>query len=224
LIMRIALCLFTLAAACGTPVRRAPANEKHAESPASRPCPRDLAQRLGEDDANPLEIVACVAGNFPRPGWAAAYRKMGAQDRIGLAILDGAGLVTGGTSAMTFGGIITADLDGDGVDELIADTGASAMFGDEIHVTRRIVALALRGDQVAAIGEDAPPFTTIMPYGSLETLYECRASHELERDPGRGMRLVLKVQEEVGHRDDRSCPAPGRHAYRLVGDKLVEVK
>ena len=80
-------------------------------------------------------------------------------------------------------------------------------------------------DELKELDDASVNFLEIKDGGAMEPLYACTGKHELERAPnGRGMRLVVTYDAEVGHREGLTCPAEGRHTFRLAGDKLVEVK
>jgi hypothetical protein len=208
-------------------------------------CPpeSDLAARLRELWQVPLDaridIAGCARGHFGRGGWLIdAFIDVAdeeSEERIEVLAVDGSGIIAmldpdGVRTADRFDigagdGWEAADLDGDGIDELLQleerfDVGVHstvlAVFRIDGAAIREVGRLHLAFDNHGAKAITAP------------RIVSCTGQHALA-DGGNGAHHILvegaigKSGRQAGGTVSMSCPLPGSHRYRLIGGKLEEV-
>ncbi|MGN6111384.1 MAG: hypothetical protein ACTHU0_40190 [Kofleriaceae bacterium] len=160
-------------------------------------------------------VVRCTAGTFPEPGYF--VEALGSRDesiRIGVLAADRVTELVPfverrlgvATSVLDYA---AADLDGDGIDEVLETWRRSAhgpMGSDNWVVVRRI-----ENKQFAEI--QGPHLSVYFP-----DLGNCTASTRLE-----GRTLVVEVESASGI-PPSACLSIGRHAFAMRDGALVEVK
>jgi hypothetical protein len=208
-------------------------------------CPpeADLAWRLRElwqvpPDAK-VDVAGCARGHFGRAGWLVdAFIDSGdeeSEERIEVLAVDGSGVIAmlepdGVRTADRFDvgagdGWEAADLDGDGVDELLQleerfDVGVHstvlAVFRIEAAAIREVGRLHIAFDNRGAKAITAP------------RIVSCSGQHALA-DGGNGARHIVvegaiaRSGRQASGTANSSCPLRGPHRYRLVDGKLEEV-
>lgn len=206
-------------------------------------CPpdADLAPRLRElwdvpPDAR-LDLAGCARGHFGRPGWLVdAFIDTGdeeSEERIEVLAADGSGVIAALAPAAvraverldTGAGWEAADLDGDGVDELLqvqeyfqtaVRSTALAVYRVEGAVIREVATLALAFDNHNAKAISA------------SRIVACHGQHTLADGGNRSHHILIegaiaKSGRQAGGTVGANCPLPGAHRYRLVDGKLEEV-
>lgn len=210
-----ALATVVLVGACGggsspttTP---SPGNEDHTVAPTTQPCPSN--DRLLADVAPATEIDACVPGQFGRPGWAIAARvtdeeSMEATRYLVLVDTEHARIAEAAPepidprSDAAPVAVSVADLDADGVDEVLAiiaraEGGIEEEFLDVWQVA----------DQLVAVG------TIVLRYASPDGAH-CTTSFEI--DAGR-----IVTRTETQNDPNQTCGEPGERPLRLLDGALV---
>lgn len=209
-------------------------------------CPResDLVPRLRElwqvpPDAS-IDIAACTRGRFPAPGWLIdAFIDTSDEDseeRVEILSTDGSGIVAAvdpGSAPPTDrfdtgagDGWEAADLDADGVDELLqlqernqvaVRSTTLAIFRAERAVLRQVGWLRLAFDNK---GQKAI---------SNSRIVQCSSQYALSDGPD-GTRHILiegtiiQIGRQSRATAETHCPPPGSHRYRLASGALEEVK
>ncbi len=208
-------------------------------------CPpeADLALRLREvwevpPDAQ-LDIAGCARGHFGRPGWLIEafidtadeeseqrIEVLAAdQGRIIAALDPGAARAIDRFDPGAGDGWEAADLDGDGVDEVL-------QLEERFDVGVRSTALAVYRIDGAAIREVARLPIAFDNHGAkaitAPRIVSCRGQHALA-DGGDGAHHILvegsiaKSGRQASATVNMSCPPSGSHRYRMVAGKLEEV-
>lgn len=207
------------------------------------PADSDLVPRLRELWQVPanasIDVVSCTSGRFRGPGWLIhAFIESADQDgeeRIEVLAVDGSGVIAArapdsSAPADRFDtgaghGWEVADLDADGVDELLQRQEWN-------HVAVRSTTLAVFRLDGARIVEVA---TLRLAYDNkgakamtASRTVQCGSQHALSDGPN-GTRHILvegtmaKTGRRAGPTVASYCPLPGSHRYRLAGGTLEEV-
>ena len=210
--------------------------------PACPPEP-DLAARLREvwqvpPDAE-VDVAGCARGHFGRAGWLIdAFIDSGdeeSEERIEVLAADGSGVIAmldpdGVRTADRFdvgagNGWEAADLDGDGIDELLQVREAFhvavrssdlTIYRIDGAVLRQVGRLPLAFDNHGAKAITAP------------RIVACSGQHALADGGNRSHDILIegaiaKSGRQASGTVRASCPLPGSHRYRLVDGKLEEV-
>lgn len=209
-------------------------------------CPResDLVPRLRElwqvpPDAT-IDVVACARGRFRAPGWLIdAFIDSSDEDseeRIEILATDGSGVIAAldpGASAPADrfdtgagDGWEAADLDADGVDELLQQQ-------DRDQVAVRSTSLAvfrIEGARLREVGSLRLAFDNKGQKAITQSrVVQCGSQHALSDGPN-GTRHILvegtitRAGRQARATAETHCPLPGTHRYQLAGGTLEEVK
>ncbi len=208
------------------------------------PAETDLVPRLRElwqvpPDAT-IDVVACARGRFGRAGWLVdAFIDVGddeSEQRIEVLAADGGGVIAAldpedASPVDRFdsgagNGWDVADLDGDGVDELLQlqEQNQVAVLSTTLVVyrldraaIRQVAALHLAYDNRRAKGMTA------------RRVVQCASQHGFADGPDGARHIMVEGTittsgRQAGPIAAAGCPLPGSHRYRLTGGTLEEVK
>jgi hypothetical protein len=213
-----------LAAACSPPPPTVPIANHPATGAKPPACPSNLEALVRArwhqlEDATDLKLQ-CEPGNFGAPGWfvTATYfaeHSIFASSGI-LAANAGTDLVDPTIDEVAFGTPLdrqftyrAADLDGDGVDEIVKQSVDSRQsdFALQVNVVRV---------KDGAMVEIQGPFVNADDAGPDGIRFWCDA--RLAAVTGR--RIMTTI---TSRRGEPQCPVRGNHVFELRGEELVEI-
>jgi hypothetical protein len=185
-----------------------------------------MAAMIGVD--GPDVEVECAPGKFPDPGVfveatvvsdeptqhmgvLAADRKTQIVKLVGEPIAPGELDGSGATYA-------AHDLDGDGIDEIVASWGSDRRG----YVVSNVSVYRVKKDKLVRAG-DPVPVSYDDSAAEPDKMTSCEGNHAVE-PAAKGKQIAITVTTISGKPEASNCLAKGKHVFALVGDKLVEQK
>jgi hypothetical protein len=230
--MRAAIPLLILMALVGTasakPARLAPCPD---DEEAAELWPAALGTRPDDE----VELYACTPGHFGGDGWTMQVwvRRAGTLDREhDTLVIEAEGrrvlahehedhISEHSYEASAGTHISAADLDGDGVDELLREVegNAGGSQGKELEV------FTIKAGTITELARLDLDYENAGSMSDPAEEVSCSASWSL-RHRGKRVELVVRgrILHRPRHRRDLPCALPGRHRYRIKTGKLVEIR